>query len=111
MDLPTVPILFIKPSTALNGPGELPIPRVAQDGTADFESELCVIIGKDARDVSEENAFEHVLGYTSSVSRLELYSNQKKRILTRVLERRLLSKRSVCSVTMGLLERCAIPSH
>ena len=33
---------------------------------ADYESELAIVIGKPAKDVSEENALDYVLGYTAA---------------------------------------------
>lgn len=41
------------------------IPLCAQDATSDYEAELCVVIGKIGRDISEGKALEHVLGYTT----------------------------------------------
>ena len=32
--------------------------------SVDYENELCVVIGKDGKDISEDKALEHVLGYT-----------------------------------------------
>ena len=68
MALPAAPILFTKPRTALTDPypSAIPIPKCAQDGTSDYEAELCVVIGKPGRDISEADALEHVLGYTCS---------------------------------------------
>jgi hypothetical protein len=62
MDIPKDPILFIKPRTALAGPGELSVSKAAQDDQLDFETELALVIGKDALDVSEEEALDYVLG-------------------------------------------------
>ncbi|PVH96297.1 5-carboxymethyl-2-hydroxymuconate isomerase [Periconia macrospinosa] len=68
MQLPKAPILFTKPRTALTGPypAAITIPKCAQDGTSDYEAELCVVIGKSGRDIPEEDALDYVLGYTSS---------------------------------------------
>lgn len=69
MDLPGVPPLFIKPSTALADPWPAPsiLPKITQiDDTGDYESEMVVIIGKDAKNVSEADALDYVLGYTAS---------------------------------------------
>ncbi|KAI5777275.1 Fumarylacetoacetase-like protein [Geopyxis carbonaria] len=65
MALPTYPVLFYKPQTALSGPGAaLSVPRVAQESDGlDYECELVVVIGTDARDVPEERALDYVLGY------------------------------------------------
>ncbi|KAJ5125335.1 hypothetical protein N7448_004656 [Penicillium atrosanguineum] len=68
MALPKAPILFTKPRTALIGPypAAINIPKCAQDGTSDYEAELCLIIGKTGRDIPEEEALDYVLGYTAS---------------------------------------------
>lgn len=66
--LPAAPILFNKPRTALADPypASIPIPKCAQDGTSDYEAELCVVIGKTGRNIPEDRALEYVLGYTCS---------------------------------------------
>ncbi|KAL8778988.1 MAG: hypothetical protein Q9203_000733 [Teloschistes exilis] len=65
MPLPKFPVLFYKPATALAGPFEnIPVPAPAQEVEGlDYECELVAIIGKQARDVPESRALEHVLGY------------------------------------------------
>lgn len=40
----------------------MPIHRDAQE-KLDFEGELCVVMGKDAKNVSEDDALDYVLGY------------------------------------------------
>ncbi|KAK4946038.1 hypothetical protein LTR10_014840 [Elasticomyces elasticus] len=68
MALPKAPILFTKPRTALADPypAVIPVPKAAQDGTSDYEAELCLVIGKTGRDIPEEKALDYVLGYTCS---------------------------------------------
>ncbi|KAF4503308.1 bifunctional 4-hydroxyphenylacetate degradation enzyme [Fusarium agapanthi] len=69
MDIPTIPTLFLKPNTALGDPWPAPtlLPKITQnDGSGDFESELAVVIGKAAKNVSEENAMDYVLGFTAA---------------------------------------------
>jgi hypothetical protein len=61
--LPAEPMLFIKPSTAVIGPGD-PIQLPSGVGRVDYESEVAVVIGKHATGVPRERALEHVLGYT-----------------------------------------------
>ncbi len=61
--LPAEPMLFIKPSSAVVGPGD-PIRLPAGVGRIDYESEVAVVIGKRATRVPRERALEHVLGYT-----------------------------------------------
>ncbi|KAG6022477.1 hypothetical protein E4U40_004583 [Claviceps sp. LM458 group G5] len=67
LPIPDVPVLFIKPRTALGGPypAAIPIPRLAQDGSSDYEAELCFVMGKSGRDILEEHAMEYVLGFTA----------------------------------------------
>lgn len=65
MALPEVPVLFMKPSTSLADPYPAPtvIPKAfVQDQAADYESELVIVIGKAAKNVSEQDALDYVLG-------------------------------------------------
>ncbi|CAK7200459.1 hypothetical protein SEUCBS139899_003154 [Sporothrix eucalyptigena] len=68
MALPEVPTVFLKPDTALAGPWpeNVVIPKLTQkDDCGDYESELGVIISKTAKNVSEADAMDYVLGYTA----------------------------------------------
>lgn len=70
MPLPSVPILFLKPSTSLTGPypSKIVIPKFTHAShSADYESELVVIIAKDCKDVAEDMVLKggYVLGYTA----------------------------------------------
>src|SRR6266545_1321627 len=54
---------FLKPTSSIIGPGDtIDIPRISNH--VDFEAELCAVIGKRARRVSEEQALDYVFGYT-----------------------------------------------
>src|SRR4051794_30373746 len=54
---------FLKPSSSIVGPGgTIVLPRIAQH--VDYECELCAVIGRTARHVSEAQALDYVLGYT-----------------------------------------------
>lgn len=68
MPIPDVPVLFVKPRTALNGPhpAKINVPKIAQDGSSDYEAELSVILSKTGRDIPESEAMDYVLGYTCS---------------------------------------------
>lgn len=63
LPLPSLPVLFNRPPTALNDPypASVVIPHMFADG-ADYEAEVAVIIGRDAKDVKEEDALDHVAG-------------------------------------------------
>lgn len=63
MDRPEKPVVFIKPTTALLNPGEHII-RPEMSKRVDYEAELCVVIGRKAKDVKIEDAYSYVLGYT-----------------------------------------------
>ena len=62
LPLPKEPTLFIKANSAICGPDD-PIVRPRGAAKLDYEVELAVVIGRDARYVDEANALEHVAGY------------------------------------------------
>jgi 2-keto-4-pentenoate hydratase/2-oxohepta-3-ene-1,7-dioic acid hydratase in catechol pathway len=62
--LPEEPLLFIKPSTAVVGPGA-PIEIPSWAGRVDHEGELGLVIRKQTFNVRANRAYEHVLGLTS----------------------------------------------
>jgi 2-keto-4-pentenoate hydratase/2-oxohepta-3-ene-1,7-dioic acid hydratase in catechol pathway len=68
LPIPLAPVLFYKPVTALIGPlANIIIPKVAQPvekHLPDYEVELTIVIGKSAKNVSEEDALDYVLAYT-----------------------------------------------
>ncbi|CAO1624508.1 unnamed protein product [Jaminaea pallidilutea] len=69
LPVPQVPVLFLKPETSLNdpAPATVVIPKAfVRDEAADYESELAIVIGKDCKDVSEEQAMDYLLGYTAA---------------------------------------------
>lgn len=59
---PTNPVLFSKYNNTIAAPNE-DIPLQADWKQVDYEAELGVVIGKTARNVSEEDALDYVLGY------------------------------------------------
>jgi 2-keto-4-pentenoate hydratase/2-oxohepta-3-ene-1,7-dioic acid hydratase in catechol pathway len=63
MKLPEEPLLFLKPSSSVIGPGDTIImPR--QSARVDYEAELAIVIGIEAKGVSEKDAGKFILGYT-----------------------------------------------
>ncbi|RGP70114.1 fumarylacetoacetate hydrolase family [Fusarium sporotrichioides] len=69
LDIPTVPTLFLKPSTSIGNPwpSVTPLPKLTQaDDCGDYEAELAVVIGKAAKNVTKDEAMEYVLGYTAA---------------------------------------------
>jgi 2-keto-4-pentenoate hydratase/2-oxohepta-3-ene-1,7-dioic acid hydratase in catechol pathway len=63
MEVPEEPLLFLKPSTAVIGPGD-PIRLLPINRRTDYEGELAVVIGRLARHVRAEDAYRFILGYT-----------------------------------------------
>ena len=61
---PTRPVLFSKPGTAVVGPNEPIKHNGALTQQLDWECELAVVIGTTARNVSENDALNHVFGYS-----------------------------------------------
>ncbi len=62
-ELPAEPLLFLKPLSAVIGPGERII-YPPQTSRLDYEGELAVVIGRVARKVSREKARDYVLGFS-----------------------------------------------
>jgi 2-keto-4-pentenoate hydratase/2-oxohepta-3-ene-1,7-dioic acid hydratase in catechol pathway len=62
-EVPEEPLFFLKPSTAVIGPGD-PIPYPPISERVDHEGELAVVIGRLARRVPMEEAGGYILGYT-----------------------------------------------
>ncbi len=62
-NLPVNPLLFIKAGNTLNHPGH-PIPTPRRSSDIDFEGELVVVIGKDAKNIQRDRAMDYVFGFT-----------------------------------------------
>ena len=63
-EIPKVPTLFSKYTTAIIGPGEaIVLPKHSKE--PDYEAEFAVVIGKGGRYIAKENWREHVFGYTN----------------------------------------------
>ncbi|HVT72101.1 MAG TPA: fumarylacetoacetate hydrolase family protein [Lacunisphaera sp.] len=63
--VPDHPVLFVKGVNALLDPGaSIRIPTHLASGEVDYECELAVVIGRAAKNVSRDQALDHVLGYT-----------------------------------------------
>lgn len=63
--IPRYPVLFMKAPTAVQNPGDpIRIPVHLASHEVDYECELAIVIGRTAKNVSRQNALDHVLGYT-----------------------------------------------
>ncbi|MGD8192243.1 fumarylacetoacetate hydrolase family protein [Brevibacillus ginsengisoli] len=64
--VPKDPLIFLKPSTAMIGPGEAIVyPKLTQN--LHYEGELAVIIKKEARKVKAADAEDYILGFTCAI--------------------------------------------
>ena len=63
MEIPSSPVLFSKFNNALSAHKQaIDLPKNAEH--FDYEAELIIVIGKEASNVSKENALSYVFGYT-----------------------------------------------
>jgi 2-keto-4-pentenoate hydratase/2-oxohepta-3-ene-1,7-dioic acid hydratase in catechol pathway len=79
--LPTLPVMFVKPQSALSGPGD-PIVRPVECQQLDYEAELTVVIGKGGRRIPADRAAEHIAGYmiANDVSARDLGEGESKKL-------------------------------
>jgi len=64
MSVPSQPILFIKATSSLTGhESSIILPRVGPEHV-DYEAELAVVIGKQAKNISPDAALDYIFGYT-----------------------------------------------
>src|SRR5215208_4979336 len=64
MAIPEKPVVFSKFSSAVIAPGE-PVILPSTSQQVDYEAELAVVIGRRARHVKADGAYDYVLGYTA----------------------------------------------
>lgn len=64
LPLPALPLIFLKPSTAVIGPEEKIVLPPLPKRRVDYEAELGLVVGRRAKDVPKEKVDEYILGYT-----------------------------------------------
>ena len=64
MPLPEKPVVFSKFSTCVIAPGE-PVVLPSTSKQVDYEAELAVVIGRRAKHVTADRAYDYVFGYTA----------------------------------------------
>ncbi len=63
VEFPPEPILFLKPPSSIIGPeDQIVLPELVKQPA--FEVELAIVIGKQAKNVTEDDALDYCLGYT-----------------------------------------------
>lgn len=62
---PEFPVVFMKMPSAVTNPADpIVLPTKLKSTKVDYECELAVVIGRECKNVSKENALDYVLGYT-----------------------------------------------
>ncbi len=64
-EIPDEPLFFMKPSTAVIGPGDEIVYPGHMSHRVDYEGELALVIGAAAKDISISEAPSYILGYTA----------------------------------------------
>jgi 2-keto-4-pentenoate hydratase/2-oxohepta-3-ene-1,7-dioic acid hydratase in catechol pathway len=79
--MPTMPVIFQKPSSSLSGPAD-PIVRPVECTQFDYEAELAIVIGKGGRRIPADRAAEHIAGYmiSNDVSARDLGEGESKKL-------------------------------
>lgn len=87
-DIPEDVIIFTKASTSVIGPKQ-PIPLHSEvTKELDYEGELAVVIGKEGKGIKQEDALDHVFGYTiiNDVTARDLQSRHKQYFIGKSLD-------------------------
>ncbi|GGM41715.1 hypothetical protein GCM10011351_29790 [Paraliobacillus quinghaiensis] len=87
-EIPDYPVLFAKFANALIGP-EAEIEKPNSTEQLDYEVELAVVIGKEAKEVEKTNALDYVAGYTigNDVSARDLQKRTPQWLQGKTLDR------------------------
>ena len=87
MAIPSSPVLFSKFSNSIAAPGE-PVVLPANAVEYDYEAELGVVIGKRAKNVSEQDALNFILGYcnVNDLSARDLQTRTSQWLLGKTLD-------------------------
>ena len=64
MELPKHPLVFTKFNSSITGPFDPIVIPSSLTEKVDYEVELAVVIGKEAKNVAKESALDYVFGYT-----------------------------------------------
>jgi 2-keto-4-pentenoate hydratase/2-oxohepta-3-ene-1,7-dioic acid hydratase in catechol pathway len=82
------PAVFTKPSNCVVGPGARVEMHPGVTDMVDYEVELTIVIGKGGRNISREDAFKHIFGYTiiNDVTARDRQRNHKQWYLGKSLD-------------------------
>lgn len=79
--MPTLPVVFNKPTSALSGPTD-PIIRPIECTQFDYEAELAIVIGQGGRRIPADHAAQHIAGYmiANDVSARDLGEGESRKL-------------------------------
>jgi 2-keto-4-pentenoate hydratase/2-oxohepta-3-ene-1,7-dioic acid hydratase in catechol pathway len=82
------PAVFTKPATTVVAHGETVELHAHITSSVDYEAELALVIGKAGRDITPENALQHIWGYTivNDVTARDRQRNHKQWFLGKALD-------------------------
>lgn len=86
-ECPEVPVLFSKFNNSLAGHNQkIPLPKASKK--IDYEAELVIVMGKEAKDVEENDALSYVFGYTigNDLSARDLQNKTSQWLLGKTLD-------------------------
>ena len=65
--IPSYPVVFLKNIRAVTGPGQpIRVPAKLRSDEVDSEAELAIVLSRECRNATRENAMHHVAGFTCS---------------------------------------------
>jgi 2,4-diketo-3-deoxy-L-fuconate hydrolase len=85
-EIPTLPVIFCKPASALSGPAD-PIIRPRESAQLDYEAELAIVIGQGGRRIPAARAAQHIAGYmiANDVSARDLMEGESRKLNSPIL--------------------------
>jgi 2-keto-4-pentenoate hydratase/2-oxohepta-3-ene-1,7-dioic acid hydratase in catechol pathway len=87
-DIPEHPMIFTKAPTSVIGPGENVLLHEGVTNALDYEGELAVVIGKTGVGIKEEDAYNHIFGYTilNDITARDMQTRHKQFFLGKSLD-------------------------
>lgn len=102
--MPETPLIFSKYPTCVIADGETVRWKSSITQQVDWEGELVVVIGQQARDISEAEAYDHIFGYTvaNDISARDLQSRESQWVRAKAQD-------TFCPLGPAIVTKDAIP--
>ncbi len=104
-DIPEHPMIFSKTPTTVIGNKEVVLNHRKITKCLDYEGELVVIIGKEGKDIQQDDAFEYVFGYTilNDITARDRQKRHKQFLLGKSLD-------TSCPMGPYIVHKSAVPN-